>query len=225
MGWRIWPLCHCQGLCLWPPGFVFVSVKVFVYDLLFASVSAIDFPPTAITRTRCLEWWKMLSFLTWWLFSGGDGSRCSTTIGGCCLSSDHHYHPSAGIFIIFIFTIVLTLTGGGCRPKRSPCQVFQLLFQNNFFVWMSQQKFLFCVVCNCTSINLSSSKKDLTVQSWWKISRGYFHFLNGTLNFLFIFEMYMFVRQKTLGPKYFPWFSNLSGLCSFSPGPFCPLYY
>ena len=142
MGWRIWPLCHCQGLCLWPPIFVFVFFKVFVYDILFASVSATDFPPTVTNRTRCLEWWKIISFLTWWLFSGGDGSRCSTTIGGCCLSGDHHYHLSAGIFIIFIFTVVLTLTltGGGCRRKRSPCQVFQLLFQNNLFLFKCHSK-------------------------------------------------------------------------------------
>ena len=61
VGWRIWPHCLCQGLCLWPPVivfvFVFVSVKVFVHELQSASVSAIDFPSTVTTRARCLEWW------------------------------------------------------------------------------------------------------------------------------------------------------------------------
>ena len=113
----------------------------------------------------------------------------------------------------------------GVDEKEALARFLNCCFKTIISVWMSLQKLVFCVVCNCTSINLSSSKKDLTVQSWWKISRGYFHFLNGTFNFLFIFKMYMFVRQKTLGPKYFPWFSNLSGLCSFSPGPFCPHYY
>ena len=129
--------------------------------------------------------------------SGGDGSRCSTTIGGCCFSGDHHYHLSAGIFIIFtLFNI--DIYRWRVLTKKKPLPGFSLMIS----VWMSQQKLVHCVVCNCTSINLSSCKKDLAVQRGGKISRGYFHFLNGTFNFQLIFKMF-YLSKKNFRPKRF----------------------
>ena len=153
--------------------------------------------------------WRWLAVFNndWWLLS----LRWSPLSS---VSRDfHHFH--------FHDCFDIDIDRWRVSTKKKPLPGFSTLVSEQFVsVWMSQQKLVFCVVCNCTSINLSSCKKDLTVQSWWKISRGYFHFLNGTFNFLFIFKLYMFVRQKTLGPKYFPWFSNLSGLCSLPPGHF-----
>ena len=82
--------------------------------------------------------------------------------------------------------------------KKKPLPGFSLMIS----VWMSQQKLVHCVVCNCTSINLSSCKKDLAVQRGGKISRGYFHFLNGTFNFQLIFKMF-YLSKKNFRPKRF----------------------